>query len=350
MKKALVGYGEPAFRNKQIIKAVYRDGISSFTQISTISNGLRKRLKEDLRILPFKALKILEAKNMQSAKASLELDDGNIIETVLISPKPGILSVCVSTQAGCPMKCGFCATGMGGFKRNLTAEEIADQILFWKQYLKRQATSDKRHEKKHTPGHMSHVANVVYMGMGEPFLNWEQVRKSLEWLTDKDLFGFGSRSISVSTAGIPEGIMKFGENFPQMNLALSLHFADDKKRSEFMPVNGKYGLADLKKALQDYFRITKRKVFIEYIMLDKINDGKEDAEKLVQYLRSIGNTHLLHVNLIRYNTVDGKLKPSSGNSVQALKKYLSQNRINTTVRKSLGGEIQGACGQLSGGG
>ena len=335
---------------------------------------MREKLDKEIKILSFKVEKVLIAKDGQSVKALLKLENGQKIETVLISPKPGIWSVCISCQVGCPMNCRFCATGKMGFVRNLTAEEITDQVLFWRQYIKKANKLIK----------LQAISSVVFMGMGEPFLNWENVRESLKILTDKSLFSFGSRSISVSTSGIPGGIEKLASEFPQVNLAISLHFADDKKRSEFMPVNRKYNLEELRNSLRNYFLKTNRKVFIEYILLEGINDSREDADKLAKYLKSIGKPHLLHVNLIRYNPSpvfairqlaekqsqalshetrdchgrpdvtsglprnDDSLKPSSKTQTQKFKDYLLQNHINATIRKSLGEEIQGACGQLSG--
>lgn len=356
---------QPAFRLKQIQKAVFEDGVSNFGEITTLAKDLREKLEKEIKVLSFEVEKILVAKDGQSAKALLKLHDGKMIETVLISPKPEDWSVCISSQVGCPMNCRFCATGRGGFARNLTAEEITDQVLFWKQYLKNNQKLKTTNQK---------LDNVVYMGMGEPFLNWENVKESIKNLINPELFGFGSRSISVSTAGIPEGISKLAQEFPQVNLAISLHFADDEKRSEFMPVNKKYNLDELRNYLRRYLSSTNRKVFIEYILLENINDSREDAGKLASYLKSVGKPHLLHVNLIRYNPSivipseveesniekvdlstplrsaqdDILFQPSSKTKTQNFKDYLLQNHINATIRKSLGEEIQGACGQLSG--
>jgi 23S rRNA (adenine(2503)-C(2))-methyltransferase len=355
LEKFLKDNGQPKFRLDQIAKAVYQDGISDFAEISTLSKELREKLSNEMRILSFTVEKVLEARDKQSAKALLKLSDGNLLETVLISPKPNTFSVCVSSQVGCPMRCEFCATGKMGLKRNLTAEEITDQVLFWIQYRKK--VSDL--------GFRASNFTIVFMGMGEPFLNWEEVKKSLEILTDQKIFGFGSRSISVSTCGIPEGIENFGRDFPQMNLAISLHFAIEEKRKKYMPVAKNYDLEKLKQSLQKYFQISNRKVFIEYVMLDGINDGKEDMKKLVSYLQSIGKKQLLHVNLIRYNRSNivpslsaegGRVEesndtlsfaPSSKNKTENFKKYLQDNGISATIRKSLGDEIQGACGQLA---
>jgi adenine C2-methylase RlmN of 23S rRNA A2503 and tRNA A37 len=302
--------------------------------------------------------KVLAAKNGQSVKALLKLQDGNLIETVLIAPIPDTWSACISCQVGCPMGCRFCATGKLGLKRNLTAEEITDQILFWRQYLKKLSTKDtrcpareasERHQVSKTSNQKPQaISTIVYMGMGEPFANWKNVRESLQNLIDPRLFNFGSRSISVSTSGIPEGIEKLAEEFPQVNLALSLHFADDAKRSEVMPINRKNNLEALKKSLQNYFSKTKRKVFLEYVMLEKINDTREDADKLVRFVKSVGKLQLLHVNLIRYNSTGSDFKSSSKERTNIFKEYLLQNHIPVTIRKSLGEEIQGACGQLAG--
>lgn len=334
LEKFLEKNNQPKFRLIQIKKAVFRDGIYSFSEISTIPKDFQKKLKKEIKILSFDVEKILVSKDRRSAKALLKLQDGNNIETVLISPKPSKWSSCISVQVGCPLGCLFCLSGKMGFKRNLTAEEITDQVLFWKQYLKKNKNST--------------ISNIVFMGMGEPFLNWEEVKESLKDLTDKNLFGFGSRSISVSTAGIPEGISKLAEEFPQINLAISLHFVDAEKRKIYMPIARKHDLGELKKAIENYFLKCNRKIFIEYIMLQGINDNQEDLFKLVSYLKSFRKNYLLHVNLISYNSTSKEFQASDKNKIHNLKNLLLQNKINCTIRKSLGGEIAGACGQLAG--
>ena len=330
----------PKFRLGQIQQAIFTDGVSSFTEITTLSKDLREKMEKELPILSFKVEKVLAANDGQSIKALLKLNDEESIETVLISPKPGTWSACISCQVGCAMGCRFCATGKMGFKRNLTAEEITDQILFWKQYLK---LNNSKFEIRN-----SKLTNVVYMGMGEPFLNWEEVSKSIKNLTDEKLFGFGSRSLSVSTSGIVEGIEKIANEFPQVNLAISLHFASDEKRDHYMPVNKKDNLEALKNALKKYFSTTNRKVFLEYIMLDGINDTALDARLLSDFIFAIGKTHLLHINLIRYNVTSDELRPSSRTRTQIFKAELEKHGLNATIRKSLGEEIKAACGQLAG--
>ena len=343
LEQFLIENNQPKFRLEQIKKAVFQDGTSRWEEITTIPKELRESLDKEIKILSFDVEEILVSKNKQSIKAALNLPDNNYIETVLLSSENGAWTVCVSSQAGCPLNCAFCATGREGFNRNLTAEEITDQILFWKQYLKN-IQNPKLEIKNST------ISNIVFMGMGEPFLNWEQVEKSLKDLTDPKLFGFGSRSISVSTSGIPEGIEIFTETFPQMNLAVSLHFAENEMRSRHMPINKQYDLEKIKETLQKYFKKSKRKIFIEYILFQGLNDSLQDARKLSEYLKSIGHSYLLHVNLIFYNEGDKtteEFKASSKNTAVKFKNYLEQNHINVTIRKSLGTDIQGACGQLA---
>jgi len=339
LEQFLKDNNQPKFRMGQIKKAVFQDGVPSFSDITTLSKDLRETLEKEMKILSFDVEKVLIAKNKQSMKALLRLEDGSLIETVLISPISDSWSACISCQVGCQMGCRFCATGKMGFKRNLIAEEITDQILFWKQYLK----------NNNIPGSFS---NIVYMGMGEPFNNWDEVSLSIRNLIDPDLFGFGSRSISVSTAGIAEGIERMAQEFPQVNLAISLHFATDEKRGDFMPINKKDNLESLRMALRKYFELTKRKVFLEYVMLEGTNDSPNDAFNLAKYIKSIGKLQLLHVNLIRYNTTSdppaGGLTPSSRIRTERFRAELERYGIPVTIRKSLGEEIQGACGQLAG--
>lgn len=326
---------QPGYRIKQIKKAVFQDGISSFADMTNLPKNLRVELDREIDILSFKVLEIHKSKKRDSFKALLKLEDDSCIETVLMSPKKDTWSACISCQVGCALKCTFCATGRSGIKRNLSAGEICGQALFWRHYM----------NKNNIRGSFS---NIVYMGMGEPFLNWDNLCKSLDGLLDPETFGFGSRSISVSTAGIPDKIVEFGEKYPQVNLAISLHFATDKKRSRYMPINRQYNLDKIKEAIEEYFKITKRKVFLEYIMLSGSNDSKNDASNLVFYIKSIENNYLLHVNLIRYNATAGGMKPSSSERVEYFQRYLEENKVSVTVRRSLGEEIKGACGQLAG--
>ncbi|RLC36063.1 23S rRNA (adenine(2503)-C(2))-methyltransferase RlmN [Candidatus Falkowbacteria bacterium] len=325
----------PKYRFKQIIKAVYVDNVTDFSEITTIPKDLREKLSRQINILSFSVIQVLASKDKKSFKALLALSDGKKIETVLISPLSGQWSACLSSQTGCALGCKFCATGALGSGRNLNSEEICDQILFWRQYFK----------KFEIAGNFS---NVVFMGMGEPFLNYDEIKKSIRQLLDPELFNFSARHISVSTAGIPVGIKNFAKDFPQLNLAISLNSALDRKRSELMPINKRFNLGKIKNALDFYLQKTKRKIFLEYIMLENINDSKEDADKLAEFIRKFERQDLLHVNLIRHNQTIPEFTPSSQDRVRQFKNYLLRNKISVSIRKSLGDEIKAACGQLAG--
>ncbi|MBT4277691.1 23S rRNA (adenine(2503)-C(2))-methyltransferase RlmN [Candidatus Falkowbacteria bacterium] len=335
LKDFLAKNNQPGFRYKQIVKAVYQDAVASFSDISTLPRGLRDLLGKKIDILPFKVIEAVVSKEKKAIKALFELSDKNIIESVLISPKPGTWSACISSQVGCALSCKFCATGQMGIKRDLTSDEIVSQAIFWRQYSREYNIEGS-------------YASIVYMGMGEPFKNWENVRESIKILTDKDLGNFPNRGLSISTSGVVPGVKKFANEFKQVNLAISLHFANNEKRSKYMPINKAYDLEALKNALQYYFSKNKRKVFIEYIMLNNINDSEGDAQELIDYLLSIENKKLLHVNLIRYNTVDNNFTPSSRERVKDFQTFLLDQGISCTIRKSIGDDIHGACGQLAG--
>jgi adenine C2-methylase RlmN of 23S rRNA A2503 and tRNA A37 len=327
--------GEPDFRYRQIRDAFTKQFILDFKDISTISKSLADNLAGEIAPLSFRAEEILESKDGLSFKALLRLSDGLAVETVLLSPFSGRWSACVSSQVGCPLACRFCATGKGGFKRDLTCEEITDQVLFWKNFFKGKNLAGK-------------FSSLVFMGMGEPFLNWPEVKNALRILTGEEFFNFGSRDISVSTAGIVPGIKNMAREFPQVNLAVSLIFPNDQTRSQYMPVNGRFNLNQLKKALIYYFSKTNRKVFLEYIMFKGINDQKLQADELIEFIRSIeGGAKLIHVNLIRYNVAAGGFSPSDIKTARWFKNYLAKKKIGATIRKSLGTEIKGACGQLA---
>ncbi len=322
---------QPSFRLKQIFKAIYQDGILDFEKINNIPKILKEKLK-DFPVLCFTIDEIQEG--FDSKKALLKLQDDKFIESVLIKNSTGF-TACISTQVGCAMNCSFCATGQNGFKRNLTSEEITDQILFWKNYLS---------EKKE-----GLLKNIVYMGMGEPFLNYENVKESIQKFTDPSLFNIGDRSISVSTS-FPSNINveKLVKEFPQINIAISLHFADNKKRSLYMPINNKTNLDDISKFASKYLQMYNRKLFFEYIMLDDINDNEYDAKKLIEYIKNIDKNYLIHVNLIKYNTTFKNFNSSKKEKIIKFEHFLKREGISETLRKSMGEDINGACGQLAG--
>jgi len=337
LEKFLKERGEKDYRLKQVKKAVFVDLVNNWDEATTLSRELREEIKKEFPISSLEPLRAVESKNKDSIKAVFKLKDGNIIESVLMrhlntkedDAKTGRNTICVSSQAGCAMNCGFCATGKMGLKRNLTSEEIIDQVLFFARFL-RLSTSN--------------VNNVVFMGMGEPFLNYENTIQTIRILNDKDGFNLGIRHISISTCGIIPGIEKFAEENLQVNLAISLHSADDKTRTKLMPINKTYPLADLMKAVDNYIKKTNRKVMFEYLLIDGINDSEEDARKLAKLMKN----SLYHINLIKYHNTGNELKPSPQAKRTQFFDALKKLGVSVTFRVSFGEDILAACGQLAG--
>ncbi|MBI2410270.1 MAG: 23S rRNA (adenine(2503)-C(2))-methyltransferase RlmN [Candidatus Kerfeldbacteria bacterium] len=327
--------GEPAYRAQQAIDAICSGRVLSFDDLTTWSKGLREKAAAELPLMSLKEKKILASSSKVAFKALVELADGNSVETVLMSPKPGLWTTCISSQVGCAMACTFCATGKLGLMRNLTAEEITDQVLFWMQYM-------------HVHNMEGRLNNIVYMGMGEPMANLTNVEESLQLLTDPKVFNFGDRHISVSTSGLVPGILRLGKNWPQVNLALSLHVANDIERTAMMPVNKSFNIAKLQAALKEYFTLTNRKVFLEYILLRGENDTPRHAQQLIDFIEGIGKPHLLHVNLIVYNKTGAKYEETPREQSRGFADRLRKAGIHATIRKNLGRDISGACGQLAG--
>ena len=333
LKTFLTEKGQPAYRVGQVLKAVFQDGVSSYKEISVLPAALREELEKAVPLQSAAAEAVQASSDGTAYKAVLRLNDGLKVETVLMSPKPGHWSCCISSQVGCALRCDFCATGLMGLRRNLTAEEIADQVLFWRQYIRAKALPVT-------------LSNVVYMGMGEPFQNLDAVTDSIHALIDPERFGLAQRHIAVSTAGVAPGIEEFGRRFRQVHLALSLHAADDALRTKLVPINKSYPLARLREALQAYFKLSNQKVFIEYVLLEGENDGPEHAKQLADYLKSVGHRERLHVNLIVFNPTDTPHSPSRREAAKRFRDTLAARGINATIRKNLGQEIEGACGQL----
>lgn len=334
IQEFLVAQKQPAYRLKQAIDAFCQKGVTSFSDVPGWPAALKEAAKE-MQVLTCTPKKVLASSAKNAFKAALALADGNIIESVLMQPKPGLWTTCISSQVGCAMACTFCATGKLGLMRNLTAEEITDQVLFWMQYM---------HEHKLD----GHVNNIVYMGMGEPLANWVEVDKSLQVLTDPQVFNFGDRHISISTSGIVHMIPRLAKAWPQVNLALSLHNANNDERTALMPVNESFSLPKLQKALKDYFHITNRKVFLEYILLDGKNDTPRHAKELVKFIQGIDQPHLLHVNLIVYNKTKSNYRETPRERAREFADMLKKDGVHATIRKNLGRDIAGACGQLAG--
>ena len=320
---------QPKFRFKQASKAIFIDLIDNWDNNTTLPLKLREELNEECP-LGINA-EVFDSKNSETIKALITLEDELKVETVLMKHEDGRTTVCVSCQVGCAMDCSFCATGKMGFTRNLTTNEILEQILFWQRYLNKIEEKTKR------------VTNVVYMGMGEPFLNYDNVMESIKIINDKDTLNIGARHISVSTCGIVDGINKFAKEKMQINLAISLHAPTNKLRSELMPINNKYPLEKLFASLEKYVDEKSRQIMFEYLMIDGVNDSEYHAKELAKLMKN----QLYMVNLIRYNPT-GKFKPSTPQAIKKFKNILLREGIKVTQRHSFGIDIKAACGQLAG--
>ena len=324
---------KPKYRIKQAMEAVFLKCISDWSEATFFSLELREKLNKECP-LEIKSETLISKEN-DSVKARITLRDGLQIETVLMRHKDGRNTVCVSSQVGCPLGCLFCATGKMGFKRNLSAEEISEQMIFFKRYLKKITLSEAE-------GLPQCVTNVTFMGMGEPFLNYDNVLKAIRILNDKNYFNIGGRSISVSTAGIIEGIEKFSKEGIQFNLAISLHAPNNKLRSEFMPISKKYPLEAILKSVDNYIKAKKRKVMFEYVLIKDVNDSDKCAKELAELMAR----KLYFVNLILYNAT-GAFEPSTTKRVESFKKILKKAGINFVQRYRFGDSIQAACGQFA---
>jgi 23S rRNA (adenine2503-C2)-methyltransferase len=321
---------EPAFRLKQIKKAIFQDLIENWSQASTLPQSLRDKLPA---IISLKEEKKLSSKDNRTIKVLFKLEDGLNIESVLMRHEEKRNTVCVSSQAGCAMNCKFCATGQQGFKRNLSSEEIIDQVLFFARLLK------KEKEK---------ITNVVFMGMGEPMLNYDNVLESIKILNDKDGFNIGSRKMSISTSGITEGIKKLADENLQVNLAVSLHASNNELRSKLMPINNKYPIEKILSAVDNYIEKTNRRVMFEYLMIDGINDSEVQAKELAKVLKENLKKQIYFVNLISFNPIGhSDFKPSPNNKIKSFKQALEDAEISATLRYRFGQEIDAACGQLA---
>jgi 23S rRNA (adenine2503-C2)-methyltransferase len=328
--KALLEEGKiPKFREAQIKRAFFKEFVSDWSEVRVLPAGLRESLRHELEWDNLALVNVYQEKRTDTSKAVFRLKDGEIIESVLIRHKDGRNTVCVSSQVGCPLGCSFCATGHLGFKRNLTSEEIVEQVIQFSRVLRKDKVK---------------VTNVVYMGMGEPFLNYENVLISVALLNDLGLFALGSRHISISTIGIIPGIKKLAEEPLQVNLAFSLHATNDRLRDGLIPMNKKYGLRKILEALEYYIARTGRRVMVEYLMIAGINDRPEHARELIKLF---SNKKLFYINLIKYHKTKDFL-PSHEKTIKEFMDYLNKNGLTTTRRYSFGESILGACGQLAG--
>jgi len=322
------------YRQKQFNEAVFQQFVSDINEIQTFPKELRTSISKDFIFPTIRQIKEIPAKDGSTLKTLFECTDKNTFEGVLLLHEKKRRTVCVSTQIGCPMNCKFCATGQMGFTRNLTYREIVDQVLYFAGHLRRQT------EK---------VTNIVFMGMGEPFLNYDNVVKSVEILIDPEQFGLGSRHITISTVGLIEPMENFFSRFPQVNLAISLHSASQPKREKMMPTAAETHLNQIAEYIASHIEKYSRRVSLEYLLISGINDTDEDLQKIIQFLDQIGINarKLVHINLIPYNKIDGiDYEPSPPRKVRQFKDDLLQKGVNTTIRKSLGQQEGAACGML----
>ncbi|MCI7536004.1 23S rRNA (adenine(2503)-C(2))-methyltransferase RlmN [Candidatus Avelusimicrobium faecicola] len=331
VKEYIKSAGLPNFRIAQVRDAVYKHGITSWEEATSLPAQIRRDLAEKYPILSFKVSKMVFSKADKAAKALLTLQDGRQIETVLLKPQD-TWSVCVSSQVGCPLHCSFCSTGKMGFRRDLTDEEIADQVLMWYQYVRKEKLGER-------------ISSVVFMGMGEPLLNYLNVVKAAQTLSNPDYLNIGARHISVSTAGIADKLHKLAVDLPQANLAVSLHNADDSERSKLMPVNRRFNLEELQKAVEEYIAMTGRQVFLEYAVLENVNSRPEHIRKLAKWIYGIKDNYLIHVNLIACNL--GRGMKTDDKVVKDFAAAVKAMGIGVTIRKSMGNDVLAACGQLA---
>jgi len=343
----------PAYRLKQALRSYYQELAEDWSSVTTWPAQLRADCTA-FSWSPLTIKTVLQTEDPPSAKFAFQTADNLTIETVVMRHADGRNTVCVSSQVGCAMGCAFCATGTMGIKRNLTAEEIVDQVVQAARWLKTQKTSIKsqvyqvsnqrpdRHDGPDRPE--GRVTNIVFMGMGEPFNNPDAVFEAIGILTSPDMFGLGARHISVSTCGIVPGIERLSEEAPQVNLAISLHAPTQDVRASIMPVAKAYPLDRLMRAVRKYLELTHRKVMFEYVLLDGVNDSQEDAEDLADLFNDY--RHLAHVNLINYHQTD-TFKSTSEANAKKFQNVLRRRGISVTRRISFGEEIDAACGQLA---
>lgn len=316
---------EPKYRLGQVKKEVFVDLLEEWSDATCLPEKTRVILQRECPLAI--DAEVSTSTKQDTVKALITLSDGNKVETVLMRHKGGRNTVCVSTQVGCPMRCVFCATGKMGLTRNLSADEMVVQVLYFARYLKSQN---------------ERVGSVVFMGMGEPFLNYDNVLESIRTMHDPKAFNIGARHFSISTCGILDGIKKLTKEKLDINLAISLHASNDKVRKKLMPVAGEHSLQELLETVNEYIKVKNRKVMFEYLMIDNENDSDKEAIELAGLMKR----KLYIVNLIQYNPT-GVFKPSSQKRVKRFRKILEDQSVEVTVRHRFGRDIKGACGQLA---
>lgn len=325
----LKNIGEPAFRSKQIAEWIWKKSATNFDDMSNLPLSLREKLKSYFVFNPIQ-IYTLQKSNDGTIKTAFKLHDGHLIEGVLI-PSEDRATACVSSQVGCSLTCKFCATGYLKRERNLDAAEIYDQVVL----INQQALQNLGKP----------LTNVVFMGMGEPLLNYANVLESIDKITSENGLNIAAKRITVSTAGIAKMIKKLADDKVRFNLALSLHAADDEKRSTIMPINEQNNIEALVEALNYFNEHIKSEITFEYVLLDNVNDSIEDAKKLSVLAKRVNG---VKVNIIEYNTIENaQYAKSAIEKREKFIQYLSKQRIVANVRRSRGKDIDAACGQLA---
>ena len=321
--------GEKKFRAKQVYEWLWLKQAQNIDDMSNISKELRAKLKEDFT-LPALTIDLVQHSSDGTIKSRFKTFDGHLVEGVLI-PTESRYTACVSSQIGCSLSCKFCATGYIDRKRNLNFDEIYDEVVLINQQ------SEKTYGKK--------LTNIVFMGMGEPLLNYKNVLKSIERITSPDGLAMSPRRITVSTAGVAKGIRQLGDDKVKIKLALSLHAANDAKRHEIMPINDSNNIKSLVDALNYFYKQTKNEITFEYILFKDLNDSLKDADDLIKIYRQVPADL---VNIIEYNPIDfAKFEKPREEKTEAFIAYLTKNRVNARLRRSRGKDIDAACGQLA---
>ncbi|MEC5147325.1 23S rRNA (adenine(2503)-C(2))-methyltransferase RlmN [Chitinophaga sp. 212800010-3] len=321
--------GEKPFRAKQVYEWIWLRHADSFEAMTNLSKDLRQKLAEHFTI-PAVKVDTIQQSNDGTIKSRFRLHDNHLVEGVLI-PTDTRQTACVSSQVGCSLSCKFCATGFMDRKRNLEYDEIYDEVAL----INQQAL--ETYGKK--------LSNIVFMGMGEPLLNYKNVLKAIERITAEDGLGMSPKRITVSTAGVAKMIRQLGDDKVRFNLALSLHAANDKKRSEIMPINDSNNLKELIAALNHFYKETGNDISFEYILFKDFNDSKEDADELIRIFRQVPADL---VNIIEYNPIDmARFQKPDALVAEEFMEYLGKNRVNARLRRSRGKDIDAACGQLA---
>lgn len=323
-------YNLPKFRIKQFNQAFYQEGVNSFADITTWPMDLRQKLNKEVEFMSLEEDRVFESDLTGTTKVLFKRKkDGQRIETVLMPHADGRNTVCVSCMVGCPVNCSFCATGKMGFGGNLTSEEIVDQVLYFQRKL---LAKDQK------------VTNVVYMGMGEPMLNLDNVQESIDIMTDPEKLAMSNRRFTISTSGYIPQFKKLVNDGFRGRVAISLHAPNQQLRAKMMPVAKIFSLEELLKVLDDYVELTNKRVSYEYIMIRNLNDQPEHANQLVQLFKD----RLAHINLIPYNPIkEENFERSPQNNIRTFTTILADAGINYTIRQTMGDDVNAACGQLA---